>query len=100
MTNSDNPFLHAKKLWKKVYKCVFFQDSSIAEKEQKNPSRTSQNKEQQHETTQTSEVGSHEEYDKFMDWTGFGDVRRNLLYYLTHVQHETMAWHYKIIFLK
>lgn len=74
MTNTDNAFLHAKKLWKKVYKRVFFQDNSIAEKEQKDPVQNSQYKEEQREITQTSEVGSHNKYSKFVD-------------------HKTVAWH-------
>lgn len=92
MTNSDNPFLHAKKLWKKVYKCVFFQDNGIAKKEQTSPVQNCQYREQHHESPQTAEVGSlHDESSKVMDRTGFGDVRRNLLYCLAHAQHETMA---------
>lgn len=75
MTNSDNPFLHAKKLWKKVYKRVFFQDNDIAVNEQKDLVKNSQYREQHHESPQTSEVGSlQEESSKVMDQAGFGDV--------------------------
>lgn len=85
MTNSDNPFLHAKKLWKKVYKRVFFQDNGIAKKEKTDSVKNSQYRDQHHESTQTSEVGLlQDESGKVMDRTGFGDVRRNPLYCLAH----------------
>lgn len=82
MTNSDNPFLHSKKLWKNVYDRVFFLDNDIAEKEQKDPIRNSQCSEQHHENPQASEVASLHE-DSIEVQTGFEDVRGNLLYCLS-----------------
>lgn len=85
MTSSDNPFLHAKKQWKKVYESVFFQDTGIAKKEPTDPVQNSVDREQHHESPETAEVGSlQDESGKVIDWTGFGDVRRSLLCCLAH----------------
>lgn len=92
MTNLDDTFLHAKNLWKKVYKRVFSQDNSLTERKQKDPVKNPQYREHHHESPETPEVGSlQDEFGEFMDRTGFGDVRRNQFYCLAYTQHGTTA---------
>lgn len=92
MTNLENPFLHAKSLWKKVYTRVFSQDNDTTEKEQNSPVKSPQYGERHNENPEIPEVGLlQDECGEFTDRTGFGEVRRSQLYCLAQAQHGTTA---------